>query len=235
MFTALKESGIAAKHPWAIDLLEILHCVDVMGAAGHVNPNSSLAFTEPCAKRIGYLFSSVRKFSDAAATEKTVLADYLKQMSTSLGFQGTTKEEQTLARLGCMLRFYGPKDGALLAKAFAKLSPEKQADLVHSFHPFTCWPFETPTYVPAVLINASNSPKWGGSREERIDGIFQNLLPFIASIEVGYAKGVEEGKYATQDPLCFNSLAGVVRNQVVSLESFSWYIDKRMHPQVYPS
>lgn len=235
MLRALKESAVLTKNPEAFTYAVLGHWFDVMAAAGHVSPTSSLTFTEPCYQRMNDVFASLKRFSEGNITEQEVALTYLEKTAKRLAFDVTTADGKMLTRIACMLRFYDPLEGEMLYQAFSRLSPEKQEQLEQAFSLDNPIHYKTPTYVPAVLINAYKNRALGSSPQERLNQVFAQVLPLIAMIEKDYENRLLEQSVNAVDPLCFNQVAGYMTTydpEIAHLSSARWLFDAGMNVHI---
>ena len=125
-----------------------------------------------------------------------------------------------------MLRLFTPEEGVVLKKAMLELDTNTrdrvaaQLDVQQQDQQS-----RTPTYMPALLVNLSNNPQLGGSKEERLFKAMTVGLPFIARVLEKHKELLANGEMDPNIPLNFNEMAGVAKRSP-QLLSKEFYIDK---------
>ena len=74
---------------------------------------------------------------------------------------------------------------------------------------------QTPTYLPATLVNLANNPALGATADERLTQAITLGLPFLACVLDGRSR----------QPLCFNPIAGLAKTNPQLLRSAHYQID----------
>lgn len=225
MFSKLKESGIASKDPIALSFDLFVHTCDVAGALGHVNNQSSLVYTEPAHRAVQAMGEAVRVLSNPYKNELDAYNSYLSVRASWLGLDPNNSSDRVLSRIGAMLRLFTVEEGAVLRKAIHELDPSirslaAQLD-VHSQDQ----PSRTPTYMPTVLVNLSNNPELGKTKEERLSKAITMGLPFIARVLERHKELLLKNEIDSNIPLNFNKIAGIAKTSPASL-SGEFYIDQ---------
>lgn len=183
MFSKLKHSGLPSASPIAFAFDFFVHTCDVAGALGHVNNQSSLVYTESSHQAMQAVISACKVLADSEKTEVDAYNAYLKIRADFLGLNDQDRIDRALTRMGAMLRLFTPEDGMLLKKAILELDLEQQTKILMQLDTKEGEELErTPTYMPAVLVNLSNNPQLGITREERISKAVILGLPFLAKV-----------------------------------------------------
>lgn len=226
MFSKLKESSLASKDPIALAFDLFVHTLDVAGALGHVNNQSSLVYTEPTHRAMQAMGEAVRVLSNPHKNELDAYNSYLSVRASWLGLDPNDSSDRVLARSGAMLRLFTIEEGAVLRKAIYELEPSirnlvaAQLDVQSQDQPG-----RTPTYMPAVLVNLSNNPGLGKIKEERLSRAITMGLPFIARVLKRYKELLLKHEINSNISLNFNKMARVAKTSPVSLNG-EFYIDQ---------
>ena len=126
-----------------------------------------------------------------------------------------------------MLRLHKPEEGVVLREAIFKLDTSilnrivAQLDVQQQDQPG-----RTPTYIPAVLANLSNSPQLVGSKQERLSKAIILGLPFITKVLEKHKKLIINDQIDPNIPLNFNIIAGIAKAFPDRLNNEEFYIDK---------
>ncbi|MCY3974687.1 MAG: hypothetical protein OXF02_03990 [Simkaniaceae bacterium] len=212
MFSELRKSGVAVDFPLILTFSYFIHICDVAGASGHVNRQSSLAYTEPSHLAIRGVLESCGVLANPDKTEKDAYDAYLAVRASWLGFGTRDRTDRVLTRMGAMLRLFTPEEGAVLRAAVATLSPGVQSRIIEQLDVGGGEePVRTPTYMPAMLINLANNPRLGVSREERLSRAVILGFPFIARVLRSHRERLARLEADPATPLCFNGVAGVAK------------------------
>lgn len=226
MFRKLKESCILCRDPIAFSFDLFIHICDVAGALGHVNKQSSLVYTKFAHVAMQAVKEAIQVLSDPQKTPWDAYNAYLKIRASCLGLNPENKSDRVLTRIGAMLRLFTKEDGLLLKEAILKLET--------SIHNRVCTQLDlqeqdldrTPTYMPAVLVNLSNNPQLGESREERLSKAAIIGLPFIAKVLEKHKELLKKNEIDPDIPLNFNNIAGITKTSPNLLLNREFYIDK---------
>lgn len=226
MFSKLKESGVASKDPIALSFDLFVHTCDVAGALGHVNNQSSLVYTEPAHRAMQAMGEAVRVLSNPYKNELDAYNSYLSVRAYWLGLDPNDSSDRVLSRIGAMLRLFTTEEGVVLRKAIYELDPSIRSRVaaqldVHSQDQLS----RTPTYMPAVLVNLSNNPELGKTKEERLSKAITIGLPFIARVLEQHKEMLLKNKIDSNIPLNFNRIAGIAKTSPASLDG-EFYIEQ---------
>ncbi len=225
MFSNLKQSAIPTKDPFALSFDLFVHTCDVAGALGHVNNQSSLVYTEPAHRAMQAMGEAVRVLANPEKNEFDAYNHYLNVRASWLGLNANDSADRVLTRIGAMLRLFKPEEGIVLRKAMLEIDPNLRnriaAQLDVSQQRNTT---RTPTYMPAVLVNLSNHPQLGTSKEERLSKAITIGLPFIARVLEKYEELLARGEIDSAIPLNFNEMAGIAKTAPDRLNE-EFYID----------
>ncbi len=226
MFSKLKESGVPVNDPIALSFDLFVHTCDVAGALGHVNNQSSLVYTEFAHQAMQAMGDAVRVLADPHKCELDAFSSYLGVRASWLGLDSNDSADRVLARIGAMLRLFTLEEGAVLRTAIHELAPSMRNRIAVQLdvHPQDR-PGRTPTYMPAVLVNLSNNPELGKTKEERLSKAITIGLPFIARVLERYKELLKNNEIDPNIPLNFNKMAGIAKTSPASLCK-EFYIDQ---------
>jgi len=212
MFSKLKQSGLPAASSVALAFDLFVHTCDVAGALGHVNNQSSLVYAESSHQAMQAVAKACAVLTDSQKTEMDAYNTYLRFRADCLGLNAEDRTDRALTRMGAMLRLFTPEDGLILKQSVLKLNPEQQAKIIEQLDTEMGQDFaRTPTYMPAVLVNLSNNPQLGSSREERLSQAVVLGLPFLSRVLEKHKQTIAENKANPNIPLNFNKAAGVAK------------------------
>lgn len=214
MFSKLKQSSLLSSSPIAFAFDFFVHTCDVAGALGHVNNRSSLVYTESSHQAMQAVMAACKVLSDPKKTELDAYNTYLKIRADFLGLNDQNRIDRALTRMGAMLRLFTPEEGMLLKKAILELDSDQQTKILMQLDTKEGEDLErTPTYMPAVLVNLSNNPQLGITREERISKAVILGLPFLAKILEKHKQSLFENTANPKIPLNFNKAAGIAKER----------------------
>jgi hypothetical protein len=212
MFSKLKQSGLPATSSVALAFDLFVHTCDVAGALGHVNNQSSLVYAESSHQAMQAVARACAVLTDSQKTEMDAYNTYLRFRADCLGLNAEDRTDRALTRMGAMLRLFTPEDGLILKQSVLKLNPDQQAKIIEQLDTEMGQDFaRTPTYMPAVLVNLSNNPQLGASKEERISQAVVLGLPFLSRVLEKHKQAIAENKANPIIPLNFNKAAGVAK------------------------
>lgn len=223
MFTKLKKRKPPERE---LSFALFVHTCDVAGALGHVNNSSSLVYTEPTHRSMQAMQQAVFVLNESVKTEKDAYDVYMNIRAEWLGIDPSEPLNRVATRVGAMLRLFTPDEGITLRKAISTFSPT-DLDLIISqldqqVEPENEGP--TPTYIPAVLVNLSNHPLLGESKEGRLGIAVVTALPFIARVLKRHQENLEKGRADPSIPLNFNPIAETVKRTPFELLLRDFYI-----------
>lgn len=218
MFSKLKQSSLISSSPIAFAFDFFVHTCDVAGALGHVNNRSSLVYTESSHQAMQAVMAACKVLANSEKTEVDAYNAYLKIRADFLGLNDQDRIERALTRMGAMLRLFTPEDGMLLKKAILELDSDIQTKILMQLDIKEGEELErTPTYMPAVLVNLSNNPQLGTTREERISKAVILGLPFLAKVLEKHKQSIFENNANPKIPLNFNKAAGIAKERPQAL------------------
>ncbi len=213
MFSKLKESELAYKDPFALVFELFIQKCDVAGALGHVNRVSSLAYREKTHQGYQSVQKAIFTLSDTSKTEGDAYDVHLSQIADWLGLDPNVRIDRVLTRIGAMLRLYTKEKGTILKEAMAQLDQEASERVVSQLDLQEEGEFlRTPTYVPAFLLNLSQST----SLTEAIT----IGLPFVAKVLEKHRASIEQGLFDPTIPLNFNAMAGLAKTAPYTIAEF---------------
>ncbi|KAF3362561.1 hypothetical protein PHSC3_000799 [Chlamydiales bacterium STE3] len=208
MFSKLKQSVLSSKSPFALDFDLFVHKCDVAGALGHVNNHSSLVYTELTHRAMQAVGQACHVLTHFEKTEMDAYNAYLAIRANWLGLDANDRAERVLTRIGAMLRLFNSDEGLFLKNSLLKLDSDQRAQIIAQLETNEGEELErTPTYMPAVLVNLSNNPLLGVSREERIAQTIAIGLPFLAKVLAKHRHSLAVKKADPHIPLNFNKVA----------------------------
>lgn len=218
MFSKLKQSFLLSISFIAFEFDFFVHTCDVAGALGHVNNRSSLVYTESSHQAMQAVINACKVLTDSKKTESDAYNTYLKIRAEWLGFNDQDRMDRSLARMGVMLRLFTPEAGVLLKKTFLELDSEQQTKIIMQLDIKESKELErTPTYMPTVLVNLSNNPQLGVTREERISKAVMLGFPFLVRVLEKHKQFLFENKANPKIPLNFNKAAGIAKETPYAL------------------
>lgn len=220
MFSKIRESGIPQTDPTALSFDLFVHTCDVAGALGHVNNHSSLAYTELTHRALQATGEAARALSDPLKTEWDAYNTYLGIRASWLSLDMENRFDRVLVRIGAMLRLFTPEEGAVLKESMLSLDAAmlnrialqldvQQNDLFS----------RTPTYVPATLVNLSNNPQLGETKEERLSHAITLGLPFVVRVLEKHKELISNGEFDVNVPLNFIEAAGIAKHSPFCLNN----------------
>jgi hypothetical protein len=220
MFSKLKQSCLLSSSPIAFAFDFFVHTCDVAGALGHVNNRSSLVYTESSHQAMQAVMAACKILANSEKTEVDAYNAYLKIRAGFLGLNDQDRIDRALTRMGAMLRLFTLEDGIVLKKAVLELDLEQQTKILMQLDTKEGEDLErTPTYMPAVLVNLSNNPQLGITREERISKAVILGLPFLAKVLEKHKQSLFENNANPKIPLNFNKAAGIAKDRPYALRN----------------
>lgn len=212
MLTRLKTSNIMATHPADFDFEVLTHICDISGARGHESNQGSQVLTNKTWEAFFEVKEALHFLKNHTTTE--ALTRYLDRRAAWLGLPKGQKNRLLLARVGAMARLFNREEGRALQKGFEALSPSDKILVEKEWAPLTRRHEQTPTYIPAVLVNyIASYEKAGHTRLEAIENCVKTVLPMIAQILAHFRMGQTELPYTIKNTLEFNKVAGQIREQ----------------------
>lgn len=217
MFTRLKESTIPTHDPIALSFDLFVHTCDIAGALGHVNNQSSLVYTEPTHQSMQAVGEAIKVLENPHKTELDAYNHYLYVRAFWLGLDSNKDSDRVLTRIGAMLRLSTPEEGAILQKAILEIEPGMRDRISAQLNVSQNSSGRTPTYMPAVLVNLSNNPELGKTKEERLSKAIIIGLPFITRVLEQHKILLEKKESDPNTPVNFNKAAGVAKTSPYAL------------------
>lgn len=225
MLSSLRRSGLGSQ-PQLLDFFFISHLCDVAGALSHVKKGGSLVITEETYTAMMAMFDSLRKFSDPRMTEWEVYHDYMGFRANLVGINPNLPGNLTLMRMVTFLRLFTPTDGEIVKRVPAQFTKEQWAKIIEQFEPkkeglIYC----TATYLPAFVVNLSNNPTLGESREMRLEKALILGLPFAAEVLAHYKAMVDRGVIGRDVALSFMEVAAIAKSNPERLKNAKFEIN----------
>lgn len=226
MFHKLKQSQIASSDPTALFFDLFVHTCDTAGALGHINNQSSIAYTELTYRGKQAMGEAVRILANPQKTELDAYNAYLATRAAWLNLNPNDKLDRVLVRMGAMLRLFTPQEGAILKKAVLELDAPTLARITKQLDAEQEDPsIRTPTYIPAVLVNLSSNAQLGASSEEKLSKAVTLGLPFITRVLEKHKQLVSSHQIDPNVPLNFNKIAGLAKTAPDQLKR-NFHIDQ---------
>lgn len=218
MFRNLTAKNLPSRDPVALSFDLFVHTCDLAGALGHVNHQSSLVYTQPTHRAMYAMGSAVKLLSDPIKNEQDAYNAYLGVRARWLGLNPEDPSDRVLTRIGAMLRLFTPEEGQVLQTAILGLPLELRNEIALQLDVQAETQLgRTPTYVPALLVNLSNHPQLGTTKNERLSQVITLGLPLIAKVLKKHKELLTRGEIDPNIPLNFNEMARIAKNSPYSL------------------
>lgn len=190
---------------------QLIHLFDVAGALGHIEPYTSLVLTEDVVKTLEAVSESCSVLKGLDSAEKDAYLSYANTRLSWVGIDNTNEHSDiTKAKLIAALRIYNEEDALHIEDSLNSLSKEKLNEILSGMANLDHSPYPTPTYIPALYLNYVNAlEKKGFSRSDSIHTCISLAVPKVLEITHKYLEKTSYGK-----PLCFNTLAGLVKKDI---------------------
>jgi hypothetical protein len=212
MFTHLRESGIPRMDSTALSFDLFVHLCDVAGALGHVNKQSSVAYTELTHRALQAMAESVKVLCNPQKTEWDAFNTCLEKRASWLGLNPSDPTDRVLARIGAMLRLFSEEEGVVLKTAMLELNESVRDRIADQLNvQEVSRPGRTPTYMPAMLVNLSNNKALGSTWQERLAAAIKIGLPFMAKVLEQHQELLATEQMDPTIPLNFNTMAGLAK------------------------
>lgn len=219
MFHKLKESKLPSQDPTALSFDLFVHTCDVAGALGHVNPSSSLIYTELTHRALQATAQAVRILSNPLKSELDAYLAYVTLRASWLGLDPTSSSDRVLARIGAMLRLFTPEEGVILRNAMLQIDPAMRERIRAQLDGSSlAQEGRTPTYMPAVLLNLAGHPGLGTTSEERLAKAITLGLPLLTQVLEKHKELLAKGEIDSNIPLNFNRIAGIAKTSLDALK-----------------
>ncbi len=224
MFEPLKDSGILETDFGAFVFESVVHTSDVAGAGGHRNTRGSLVYNNNTFWTLERVYAACLLLPEYG--KSYAYRFYLEERARRVNLTTQGTEREVLGRLVAMLRLYEPEEGKALEEAARAWSPEERALIFKTLSIAGANQLpETPTYMPAVLVNMLGHPGLGATRDERLRAVVLTGVPWIAAVLADYQNRLEVGTIDPSIPLNFNEVAGKVKADPHFLNRKQWRID----------
>ncbi|BBO59252.1 hypothetical protein [Mycoavidus sp. B2-EB] len=205
MFAGIKDERLK-NEPEAFDFAWLVHLCDVAGALGHKFALGSKVLNQATFENMQLTYDACKLLKDQNG--RAAINYIVDTRSKWLKIKDNDPDREVLARLSAMLRVT-PLDvekGKRLVDAY-NLLPDELKNQVRkelSIAAADRLPL-TPTYVPAMLVNAV-----GQKTGEALRSALETSLTLLCNSLSLYRKGIEDGSISRDIRLEFNHLAGLV-------------------------
>lgn len=224
MFEPLKYSRILESDYDAFVFESLIHSCDVAGAGGHRNTFGSVVYNDNTFLTLESVYFTCSLLADK--DERFAYGYYLAVRAQGVGLTVNGALFEVLGRLAAMLRLYDVSEGATIEEATQAWSSEER-ELVFktlSIAGANRLP-ETPTYMPAALVNMLNHPGLGATREVRLQAVVALGVPWLAAVLEDYARMLNSGAMDASTLLNFNESAGQLKQDPHFVKRKMWHID----------
>jgi hypothetical protein len=224
LFEPLKHSFILENDLTAFIFQTLVHTCDVAGAGGHSNVSGSIIYNEKTFQTLETVYAACMLLGHESP--RFAYDYYLSVRAESVGLTVTGSEREVLGRVAAMLRLNDTYEGCVLEEASQEWTPEDRALILKNLSIEGASRFlETPTYIPALLVNGLNHPVFGETRVERLREVVRIGVPWIASVMDAYWTLLESGSMDPSIPLNFNAAAGQVKEDPFLMHKKQWHIN----------
>jgi hypothetical protein len=206
MFSALVHSEVLVRNPRLLDLDFFVHRLDVAGALGHRNGETSLTYNENTHLTLNAVLESCQVALQESKAEVDAYASYLQKRALLSGFKVTDAVGELFVKVLAMCRIY---NGDARVDEFLKVFNEEllKSPRIKIFLNVFCDRGslkigKTPTYMPAFLLNLYGNETFGESGAKRV---LLEGIPFLA--KVIDVQGIITKGEASSVPLNFNKMA----------------------------
>ncbi len=210
MFAGIEKSKLLKSEPEAFDFAWLVHLCDVAGALGHKFTQGSKVLNQATFENMQLTYEACKLSKELGQNGQTAIKYIVDTRSRWLGINDDDPDREVLARLSAMLRvpFSDAEKGKQLVKAYKSLPPElrDQAHQELNIASADSLPL-TPTYVPAMLVNAANYAEKTGKDWQ---SALETTLPLLCKALFLYRQGIKDGSISKNIRLEFNHLAGLI-------------------------
>lgn len=217
LFENLEEANFL-DNPLLFDIAFIAHICDVAGAQGHVEPCSSLNYTETTHQLLKDVHDACWNIKSLGA--KTAWDHFLEKRAKALGLGTEGILNHVILRLSSMMRFTNSYEAACLKLALFEL-PQEEIELIRDA--FSWNNKVTTKYVPAVMLNLVRHRDAPKLYSKRIKEAVQMGLPFLAAT----IQSIAIGKNPPSLALNFNPIAKIAKENPQNLIADKAKIDPR--------
>ncbi|MFZ4673729.1 MAG: hypothetical protein ACOYL1_05245 [Chlamydiia bacterium] len=212
LFQKLEESNFL-DDPTIFDLSFMAHMCDVAGAQGHVEPTSSINYTEKTHQLLMDLREACVQIPQRGASRGWDL--FLQKRAKALDIKTEGYLNQVVLRISSMMRFTTPYEVQCLKKSLFQLPQETIEKIADVFS----WENKIEArYMPAVMLNLVNNPMLGNNLNERISQATQIGLPFLVDSILNSGK---------RSYLNFNRIAKIAKEDPKTLLVKTFNIDEK--------
>ena len=224
MFEPLKSSGILETDYAAFVFESLVHSCDVAGAGGHRNTSGSIVYNDTAFLTLKSVYFVCSLLADN--NERFAYYHYLTMRAGAVELTAEGEMLEVLGRLVAMLRLHDVSAGVILEEAARAWSPEEHALILKTLSVVGANRLpETPTYMPAVLVNMLNHPGFGATQEVRLRNVVVHGVPWVAAVLQDYERFLASNTINVSIPLNFNEAAGQVKQDPRVIGRKMWHID----------
>lgn len=224
MFEPLKASGILETDYDAFVFESLVHSCDVAGAGGHRNTSGSVVYSDNTFLTLESVYFTCSLLADK--DERFAYYYYLGMRAGGVGLAVNGGLSEVLGRLAAMLRLYDATEGEIIEEAARAWSPEQRALVLKmlSVSGASRLP-ETPTYMPAALVNMLNNPGLGATKEVRLREVVVLGVPWLSAVLEDSERMLASGAVDASIPLNLNEAAGQLKGDPLLVKRNMWRID----------
>ncbi len=226
MFNGIVQSRVLQKNPAVFEFAYMCYMCDVAASMGHVNPQSALALNETTYSILELVRQTILQLANS--TPQAVYNFYLEQRARRVGVANLKNvEDYLVGRFAAMMRLTDSEVGNALKAGYEELT-DMDRELVKKvfynsiFGESFLNKMETPTYMPAVLINLMNNPKLGDDLYSRIKEAFKLGSFFLAKALEEWCK---DPAFDSSIVVNFNTVAGLVKQDPKVLINKKFQVD----------
>lgn len=217
LFENLEEANFL-DNPLLFDIAFIAHICDVAGAQGHVEPCSSVNYTETTHQLLKDVQDACWNIKSHGA--KTAWGHFLEKRAKALGLGTEGVLNHIILRLSSMMRFTNSYEATCLKQALFEL-PQQELEMIRDAF---SWENKIATkYVPAVMLNLVRNPSGGRSHSKRIREAVHIGLPFLATT----IQSNKKKKQPFEMTLNFNPIAKIAKENPQLLLDCKAKIDQK--------
>ncbi len=215
MFAGIEQSELLKSEPEAFDFAWLVYLFDVAGALGHIFKEGSKVLNQATFENRQLTYKACTLLlKEPNQNRQTAIHQLVNIRSTLLEIDRDSDldalDRQVLARLSAMLRVppLDKEKGKQLVEAYRSLNAELKIDVRRelSLAAADSLPL-TPTYVPAMLVNAvAHAQKTGKDLRSALETSLTLLCKGLSL----YRQGIKDRSISEDIRLDFNYLSGLI-------------------------